>query len=272
MLPSGENPTTEPVITHRMRRPPARQEPTPEPVSSPPGPLSAIEQRGTEVRARRRQQLISPGGAPETVFVVRSGLLVLQTLPPGQPRQLLTLLYPQDIFAPSFAPALPGAVLSAVSPSELWRLPSRTFEALLAQEPALTQHLYQRLADQHARCVLHSAIIGGLNGEERVASFLIELALRLGVPGAAGVAFELPLSRTEIADYLALNADTLSRIMSRLKGRGLVLRTGRDRALVADWDGLCAMSPLAGALAAAHGGAPAKREKPARTGANPARA
>ena len=92
------------------------------------------------------------------------------------------------------------------------------------------------------------------------------------MPGAAGVAFELPLSRTEIADYLALNADTLSRIMSRLKGRGLVARTGRDRALVADWDGLCAMSPLAGALAAAHGGVPAKREKPARTGANPARA
>lgn len=134
MLQSSENPTTEPVITHRMRRPSARQEPTPEPVSSPPGPLSAIEQRGTKVRARRRQQLISPGGAPETVFVVRSGLLVLQTLPPDQPRQLLTLLYPQDIFAPSFAPALPGAVLSAVSPSELWRLPSRTFEALLAEE------------------------------------------------------------------------------------------------------------------------------------------
>jgi CRP/FNR family transcriptional regulator len=213
-----------------------------------------------------------PAGASETVYIVRAGLLILQTLPQGQRRQMLTLLYPHDIFAPAFAPPLAGSVLSAIAASEFWHLPAHTFEALLAEDLELTQYVCCRLADQYARAVLHTAIVGGLNGEERVVSFLIELALRLGSAGASGVSFTVSLSRTEIADYLALNADTLSRIMSRLKGRGLVARNGRDRVLVADWDGLCALSPFAGALAAVHGTNALKREKPQRVAEDPVRA
>ena len=212
-----------------------------------------------------------PAGASETVYIVRAGLLILQTLPPGQRRQLLTLLYPHDIFAPAFAPPLAGSVLSSIAAS-FWHLPAHTFEALLAEDLELTQYVCCRLADQYARVVLHTAIVGGLSGEERVASFLIELALRLGSPDASGVSFTVPLSRTEIADYLALNADTLSRIMSRLKGRGLVARNGRDRVRVADWDGLCVLSPVAGALAAVHGTNALKREKPQPVAENPVRA
>ena len=261
----------DPVITHRPPRPPRQDGPTSPAALPTERSLAALERRATKVRARRRQQLVPAAGAPENVYIVRSGLLVLQTLAPGQRRQLLTLLYPNDIFAPAFAPPLPGSVLSAVAASEFWRLPARTFEALLAEDAEIVQHVCRRVADQHARAVLHTAIVGGMNGEERVASFLIELALRLGSPGAAGITFTVPLSRTEIADYLALNADTLSRIMSRLKGRGLVSRTGRDRALVTDWDGLRALSPVAGALVAVHATDALKRGKAPRSTASPAR-
>jgi CRP/FNR family transcriptional regulator, anaerobic regulatory protein len=223
------------------------------------------------VRARRRQQLIPASGASENVYIVRSGLLVLQTLPRGQRRQLLTLFYPDDIFAPAFAPSLPGSALSAAAASEFLRLPARAFEELIGADAEMTHYVCRRLADQHARAVLHTAIVGGLNSEERVASFLMELALRLGSPGAAGISFTVPLSRTEIADYLALNADTLSRIMSRLKALGVVARTGRDRALITDWEGLCSLTPVATALAAAHGTGLLKRGKTTDGPTHPAR-
>jgi CRP-like cAMP-binding protein len=97
--------------------------------------------------------------------------------------------------------------------------------------------------------------LGGLSGEQRVASFLIELALRLGTPGGSGISFDLPLSRTDIADHLALNADTLSRIMSRLKTRGLIAQTGRTRAVIPDWTRLCELTPVADTVLALHGSA-----------------
>lgn len=58
------------------------------------------------------------------------------------------------------------------------------------------------------------------------------------------------MSRNDIADYLALNADTLSRIMSRLKARGLIAQTGRSRIVVPNWKSLCEESPVAGTLTA----------------------
>lgn len=192
-------------------------------------------------------------GAAETVYVVRSGLLVLQATPPANHRQLLELLYPGDVFRPACAPPLAATVLTAACPSDLWRLPEAAFESLTHADAELGRHIGLQMADQQARALMHIAVIGGMCGEERVASFLIELALRIGTTCATGIAFEVPLSRADIADYLALNPDTLSRIMSRLKGRGLVSQSGRSRALVQDWKGLCAQSPMADALVALHG-------------------
>ena len=66
-------------------------------------------------------------------------------------------------------------------------------------------------------------------------TLLVELALRTGVSLPSGVAFELPFNRKDIADYLGLNPDTLSRIMSRLKTAGLIGHSERNRAVVRDF-------------------------------------
>jgi len=248
------------VITHRASRRARPQLVKSVPIIPvAPDPFGALRPRATLMRPRRHQQLSFTSGVAETVYIVRGGLLVVQATPPGKHRQLLALLYPGDIFRAAFIPPLPAAALSAVAACELWRLPATTFEAMLADESDLGRHLSCQLADQHARAIMHAAIIGGLSGEERVASFLIELAVRIGTPCANGTSFDMPLSRADIADYLALNPDTLSRIMSRLKGRGLLLQMGHNRAVVQDWDAMRAQSPVADALIALHGKANARR-------------
>jgi CRP/FNR family transcriptional regulator, anaerobic regulatory protein len=217
-------------------------------------PVSAFMRgRAVIVRARRRQQVAFTAGRNEAVFIVRSGMLVLQMSAPGKHRQLLSVLYPHDVFRAAFAPPLPGLALTAVSAAELWRMPAAAFETEITRDLDAGPQLNRQLADQHGRSILHCAMIGGLSGEERAASFLLELALRIGNPSANGAAFEIPLSRTDVADYLSLNADTLSRIMSRLKGRGLVAQTGRDRIVIPDLEALSDLSPIADTLQALHG-------------------
>jgi CRP/FNR family transcriptional regulator, anaerobic regulatory protein len=218
--------------------------------------FASLGSRATLIRAKRGQQLALGTGATEAVYIVRSGLLVVQAAPPAKLRQLLALLYPGDIFRSTFAPPLPGTVLTAAGACDLWRLQAPIFETALSADAELGRRLGQQLADQQARKLMHVAIIGGMSGEERVASFLIELALRIGTNCAAGISFEIPLSRADIADYLALNPDTLSRIMSRLRARGVVSQPGRRLALVQNWNGLCALSPMAEALIALHGKTP----------------
>ena len=63
------------------------------------------------------------------------------------------------------------------------------------------------------------------------------------------MAFDPPFNRKDIADYLGLNSDTLSRIMSRLKTAGLIGHSERNRAVVRDFPALCG-TPAGGAVAA----------------------
>lgn len=184
---------------------------------------------------------------------MRTGLLVLRTELQDKRRQILNLLYPRDIFSTCFSPPLLEAALGATVASEIWRMPSSTFETLANSDPGLRRLLSRQIAAQQSRANLHVAAIGSLNGEERVASFLIELALRIGSTCPDGLSFHIPLTRNDIADYLALNADTLSRIISRLKARGIVVQKARGRALVPDENALRELSPITDALVALHG-------------------
>lgn len=220
-------------------------------------PEAALREHATPVRARRRQRLALDNGSAEAVYVVRSGLLGIEAGSPGKHGQLLELFYPGDIIRRALVPDLPGVTLTALNVTEVWRLPGRSFDALLAASPEQSAHAHRRLAEQHARATLHASIIGALNGDERFASLLVELGLRLGAAIPAGISIDVPLSRTDIADYLALNPDTLSRITSRFKARGLLQHLGGGHTVLPAWDALCGASPVATTLQALHAPRPA---------------
>jgi len=110
---------------------------------------------------------------------------------------------------------------------------------------------YDRQRDrQQARAMLHTVILATLDGPQRLAAFLTEMALEVGVSAGTAVSIELPLSRTEIARYLALNADTLSRLMSRFKADGLVSQKSRHQITLRNWRALCDLCPIAPAILA----------------------
>ncbi len=212
-----------------------------------------IREAATSVRVRSRQRLAVSADGSETLYIARSGMMALTAQVDGRGRQLLSLLFPGEVFRTAYAPPLPDVALTGLAAGEAWRLSWAAFEAVCAKEPSLGHAYTRQAAAQSAGMGLHAAAIGALSGEERVATFLIELVLRLGRKTAAGIAFDMPMSREDIADYLALNADTLSRIMSRLRASGAISIAGRGHGLARDFRRLCEMSPMARAVSEMHG-------------------
>ena len=201
------------------------------------------------MRTRRRQRLATTVDG-ETVYLVRSGVLALHASTPSNRRQILRVMFAGDLFHSAGVPLLPETALTAVAPGELLRVRWSWLEPSLATDAGLMSCYLRLLAGQQARDTLHVAAISSLSGEQRVASFLVELALRSGRRSGAGMMFELPLARADIADYLALNADTLSRIMSRLKAKDLVTLHRRGQIIARNFAKLCLESPHAEALRA----------------------
>ena len=217
-------------------------------VSSPTPALRLLLEAGVTVRARRRQRLALSLDQAEVLYVVRSGVLLLSASLPGKRRELLAILYPGDVFRSSFAPPIPDISLTAATAVETARLRWPAVEQLADADAGVQRYLAGATAALLQRQTMHISAIGALTGEERAASFLVDLALRLGTTAGDGIAFEMPLTRSDIADHLSLNADTLSRIMSRLKGSGIVHAAGRKRVVISDWRALCALTPIADIL------------------------
>ena len=70
--------------------------------------------------------------------------------------------------------------------------------------------------------------LGRKSATERLASFLLAMAERIGTPDSEGTALALPMSRRDIADSLGLTIETVSRQFTLLRGQGLIETRGRS--------------------------------------------
>ena len=213
-------------------------------------PISRLRSLAQVQRLRRRQRLALLGG--ESVYVVRSGLITVEGAPSVERRVLIELLYPGDIVVPTDQAPISDIGLTTATPAEFWRISASVFSQELTHDGTLAASVFHRLNGQRARMQLHVAVLGGLSSEQRVAALLIEAACRLGVSDGETTSFDMPLSRTEVAEYLSLNADTLSRIMSRLTNNQIISRTGRAQMTIRDWPALLALCPASDAVIALH--------------------
>jgi CRP-like cAMP-binding protein len=88
-----------------------------------------------------------------------------------------------------------------------------------------------------AHAQTHMMLLGRMTAPERVASFLLELSERR----EARSAIEVPMSRTDIADYLGLTIETVCRVLSAFKRAGAIAISNPHRIDLCDRGALAAL-------------------------------
>jgi len=96
---------------------------------------------------------------------------------------------------------------------------------LAAQMPGLQQQLFRLLSEDIGKA---SLLAGDFAADERMAAFLVGLARRYAARGLSQTRLHLPMARTDIANYLRLAAETVSRILRRFQDDGIVRVERRD--------------------------------------------
>lgn len=212
--------------------------------------LARLQERAQFVRFGNRCAATSLGAG--FVYIVAKGVVGIESAAHPDIRAVTALLYPGDVLIPELQ-ALPDLELTSQHSAVFWKLTMTALAEEAAKDPQLWQAVFLRPLAQHARSQLHIATMSGLNSEERIAAFLIEIGVRIGMQAGGSISVELPLTRYGIADYLSLNADTVSRILSSLVSEGIVKRRGRFQILIRDWRALTAKCPLSEAIILLHG-------------------
>ncbi|HSR65259.1 MAG TPA: helix-turn-helix domain-containing protein [Xanthomonadaceae bacterium] len=109
---------------------------------------------------------------------------------------------------------------------------------LAARLPGLQAQLFRLLSRDIGRAAL---LAGDWSADQRMAAFLIGLSRRLAARGFSANRFQLTMARTDIANYLRLAPETVSRVLKRFQQDGLLAVDRRELELV-DRDGLEALA------------------------------
>ncbi len=122
------------------------------------------------------------------------------------------------------------------------RLARKAFDAEIASWPDLRPEVFSHLCDEMAAAQDQMVLLSCKNAEERVCTFLRKQIERGAGLQGNGVLVELPMTRLDIADYLGLTIETVSRTMTKLTQRGILCSVGRHAIRVLKYGVLAQLS------------------------------
>ena len=181
---------------------------------------NGAERLPSRILARGERVRVDSGGCMR-IRIVRRGLLAICAVAADGRRQILRLNVPGDAVCPMSAEGA-DCWCEALTETELCEFDFSRDTESLRTDPAFATMLFRMVHERLERASAHLVTLGRFDGLERICGFLADLARRTGRRQGEALRVALPMSREDIADYLGLNADTVSRLLTRVKQAGLV--------------------------------------------------
>lgn len=185
----------------------------------PEGPLGLM---GAPMRFGRNEEVYGEDEPAEFLYQIVTGAVRTYRMLDDGRRQVVAFYVPGDIFGVE-AGQVHLTSAEAISDSQVLVVKRASVMARAEHQRELSRQLWTMTVRELQRVQQHSlALIE--SAEERVAGFLLEMAGRC----ASGAAIELPMSRQDIADYLGLTIETVSRTFTQFVQSGVIaLETSR---------------------------------------------
>jgi len=157
----------------------------------------------------------------EYVYNVTEGALKLYKVLPDGRQQVTGFIFPGDFLGLAYNDRY-ACSAESLKPTSLCRFPRKRLETLFRELPQLERRLLGLASNELAAAQDQMLLLGRKTARERVASFLMMLATGAERRGLPADPIVLPMTRGEIADYLGLTLETVSRNFSWMKTRGLI--------------------------------------------------
>ena len=186
-------------------------------------------------------KILCAGENMDFVGSVVSGIATIsQTLDDGR-RQIMGLLLPGDFLGRSDRRESTFDI-TAVSRLRICRFGRQEFGRLLNESPAIRRRLMEMSLDELDEARLWMLVLGRKTSREKLASFFAFLVARQArVSGRFAPQdeyFVLPMGRGNVADYLGLTLETVSRRISDFKQEGLIEMSSKRLVRIPDFDAL----------------------------------
>lgn len=116
----------------------------------------------------------------------------------------------------------------ALEDSDVCAIPVASLEEVSRNVPELQQRFHALLSVEIVRSHNLMLLLSFGSADARIAAFMLETARRYGQRGYSSATFHLRMTRTELGNYLGVKLETVSRVFSRFRKRGLLAIEGRQ--------------------------------------------
>ena len=171
---------------------------------------------GLKTTVQPKQMVFYEGDPAEYVYEVLEGTVKLYKLLSDGRRQITGFFFPGDLIGVGLYDEHTHSA-EAITEVTLRKISKARLQEAMSQNPVIGRHIFGLAADELAAAQDQLLLLGRKSPVEKVASFLLKLSERNGERGEAATPVYLPMARSDIADYLGLTTETVSRTFSRLR-------------------------------------------------------
>lgn len=210
--------------------------------------LISLEKISRKRIVKARKVIFHDGDESNQYFNVKSGAIkLIKTLADGQ-QHIVGLLYPPDFMGQCVNTHHTYSAETATD-AELCSYPRGPFDIFLKTHPELERKILSMTLRELDSCRDWSLLLGRKCSYQRVAGFLIMIAKRIpkisgGESASNRAHFQLPFTRAEMADYLGLTLETVSRQFSRLKSERMICLPSSREVVIPDIEALSGIANI----------------------------
>jgi CRP/FNR family transcriptional regulator len=176
-----------------------------------------------DLRLRRGEQLYGQGDEFRALIAVHTGSLKVTVVSPDGAERVSRFAITGDMGGmDGIESGRHGDRAVALEESGACLLPWDRVEEAAARIPLVRRQLMRMLSREIRRGEAVGLLLGRLSAKERFAAFLLDLSERLSSRGLDGLRFRLSMSRPDIASFLGLTPETVSRMFTELRAEGLL--------------------------------------------------
>jgi len=162
-------------------------------------------------------------------FAVRSGAVKTSIVTEGGEEQVTGFFMPGELVGlDSMSGETYACTARALERTSVCEFPVDKLEELTGKLPDLQHHMYHLMSQEIQNGHQLAMLLSKSTAEERIAALLLSLSSRFQRRRMSPTQFSLPMARNDIANFLGLAVETVSRVFTRFQSQGLIRARGRE--------------------------------------------
>ncbi|MCG7408310.1 Crp/Fnr family transcriptional regulator [Paenibacillus sp. ACRRX] len=197
--------------------------------------IMKIARRTRHIQYRKGQMLLNEGEKSDKLFIVNYGQVKVSKFTMDGKEQILYLLTSGDFFGELhlFNPdETHNFSVYALEDTEICLITKAAMDRIMEDNSGISIKLLTAVTQRLAHTENLAQNLATKNPDVRIAYMILEFCQKFGKPNKEGVLIELPISREEVASYVGVTRETISRKFSKFEKLGFISLCGNKQLLV----------------------------------------